>query len=347
MTEVNSESEGSEEIQARQDGETAHSLSPEDLKILKLFSPLYADLAGEDSFPRKRPLLAHYTSIEKLECIFRNNEVWFSNPLLMNDWEEVRFGLVHGANLFISSQEIRSACRSQARFDGLVRAFNFFYDNFSTIHLHDTYVFCLSEHSEEDNDGLLSMWRGYGANGAGGAIVFDTAKIVYREESPLLISNVHYETKERINWLEQRVREFAEILGKSDLPNDKLHLAAYYLFERFVLFALFTKHRGFHEEKEWRVVYLRERDPQKVFDPMISYWVGPSGMEPKLKLKVNPVPGMPETDIKLSEVVERIVLGPTASHPLAISAIYKMLDETGKSDLKNRVVISGIPFRSR
>jgi hypothetical protein len=35
---------------------------------------------------------------------------------------------------------------------------------------------------------------GYGGNGNGTAIVFDTAKIAAREESPLVIAHVHYGT---------------------------------------------------------------------------------------------------------------------------------------------------------
>jgi hypothetical protein len=68
---------------------------------------------------------------------------------------------------------------------------------------------------------------------------------------------------------------FAEILGKSNIPDDKLSIGSYYFFQRLKLFAIFTKHRGFKEENEWRVVYIRDRDKGKVFDKMFSYWVGP------------------------------------------------------------------------
>jgi hypothetical protein len=57
-----------------------------------------------------------------------------------------------------------------------------------------SYVFCLSEHAKDDTDGRLSMWRGYGGNGSGAAIVFDTAKIAAREEMSLVIRHVHYGT---------------------------------------------------------------------------------------------------------------------------------------------------------
>jgi hypothetical protein len=40
-------------------------------------------------FPQKRLLVAHYTTLEVLEKILGTNEIWFSNPLFMNDLEEV------------------------------------------------------------------------------------------------------------------------------------------------------------------------------------------------------------------------------------------------------------------
>jgi hypothetical protein len=51
----------------------------------------------------------------------------------------------------------------------------------------DTYIFCLSEYDEaNEKEGLLSMWRGYGQNGNGAALVFNPAKIV---EIPWIAAN--------------------------------------------------------------------------------------------------------------------------------------------------------------
>ena len=50
---------------------------------------------------------------------------------------------------------------------------------------------------------------------------------------------------------------------------------------------------------------------------MFSYWLEPRGVEPKLKLKIQPIPGLPETDVSLSQLVERLILGPSLSSPLA------------------------------
>ena len=56
--------------------------------IIKDFLPLFDDLLDPSSYPDNKPLLAHYTSIEILERIMTTDEVWFSNPLFMNDIEE-------------------------------------------------------------------------------------------------------------------------------------------------------------------------------------------------------------------------------------------------------------------
>ena len=112
-----------------------------DQEISKLFEPLFSDLQAGDSFPEKRPLLAHYTSIPVLEAILRNNEIWFSNPLFMNDMEEVRFGINTGANLFVTSAEIESACGNKQGFDPLKSSFNEYYNKFANEHVFDTYVF--------------------------------------------------------------------------------------------------------------------------------------------------------------------------------------------------------------
>jgi hypothetical protein len=228
----------------------------EDSDVIALFQPLYGDSHPENAFHIKKPLLAHYTTIQSLEKILMTNEVWFSNPLFMNDLEEVRFGIIQGNTLVMQSEEIAKACRTTERAAYFRHSFAHYFGEFDTHHVLNTYVFCMSEQDRDDNDGLLSMWRGYGANGNGVAIVFDTAQLRVLETSPLIINAVTYDTTEaRLAWLKSLLSRFIEVLGGLEIPNQKLHLAAYSLFERIKLFALFTKHHGFKEEREWRVVY--------------------------------------------------------------------------------------------
>jgi hypothetical protein len=316
-------------------------------QILGGFKSLYADLESEESFPLKRPLLAHYTSIEAFECIAKNNELWFSNPLYMNDLEELRFGIFEGSQLFSSSDVINAACGSDARAKILHDAFQHYLEKFSNEHALDIYVFCLSEHNENNTDGLLSMWRGYGGNGKGVSIVFDTKQLNAVPASALVLAQVAYASAaDRRRWLDSKIMEFAKLLTKNTIPDDKLYLAAWTMFERIKLFAIFTKHHGFSEEREWRAVYLKERDQSNILTPMLGYVIGLQGVEPRLKFKVAPVDGHTADDLSLSKIIYKIILGPSTSSPLAKMAFLRMLDSVGKPELKERVLASSIPFRA-
>jgi hypothetical protein len=199
----------------------------EDEALIGLFQSLYSDLRLEDAFHIKKPLLAHYTTIQVLEKILQTGEVWFSNPLFMNDLEEVRFGIIQGNDLVMQSEEIAKACKTAERATYFRHCFARYFGQFDMQHLLNTYVFCMSEHDPSDSDGLLSMWRGYGANGNGVAIVFDTSQLNVLESSPLTIAAVTYGTTEaRLTWLQELLSKFVKILSASDIPNEKLHVAA-------------------------------------------------------------------------------------------------------------------------
>jgi hypothetical protein len=67
-----------------------------DQELLQKFSPLFIDLDDFHYLLEKKPLLAHYTSIRVLESIMKSEEMWFSNPLFMNDLQEMGFGITKG-----------------------------------------------------------------------------------------------------------------------------------------------------------------------------------------------------------------------------------------------------------
>ncbi|MER2097341.1 MAG: DUF2971 domain-containing protein [Pseudomonas qingdaonensis] len=317
-----------------------------DEEIGGAFDSLWDDLQAEDSFPHKRPLLAHYTSIATLEGIMANDELWFSNPLFMNDLDEIRFGINESARVIRQSQEIKDSCGSKERYEIFQKVFESILGEFSNEHAFDIYVLCFSEHDETKDDGLLSMWRGYGGNGNGAAIIFDSKELNYNEESPFIVSNVVYASAvDRLEWIQRKCVEFAEILKSTDVPNDKLHIPIWHLFERMKIFSIFTKHIGFAEEREWRVVYMRERDSNRKLDEMLHYAVGRTGVEPKLKLKIKPVEGITTDDFSLEKIVGKIILGPTVSSPLAINAVRRMLEKLGKPEIAKRLTASTTPFR--
>ena len=313
-----------------------------------LWKTLYADLDEDETYPNKRPFLAHYTSLEALEGIVSTNQLWLSNPLFMNDLEEVRFGINHCARIFKEHSGIHSALGSDSRVEQFNQHYDYHIKHYEKEHLFNTYVFCLSEHDPEDYDGNLSMWRGYGGDGSGAAIIFDTNRIPEISNSPLRLAVVKYGSEEeRLTWFENAATRFADVVAELDLPDESLFHTAFLLFDSSVSYALFSKHIGFRDEKEWRVVYYNILDPAGKLKEFQNYSVTTRGIEPKLRVPLKHIEGITPENFSLDEVVDQILLGPSSSSELAIRSIEKMLDVHAKTELKNLIVPTTIPYRKK
>jgi len=317
----------------------------EDLKVFQHFNSLFDDFSYQDF--ATAPLLAHYTSIEVAEKILMENTIWLSNPLFMNDLEEIRFIILNGTQILQGSSEIKAACGNGDRYKTFRTHFDNLVNQFSNEHAVDTYIFCLSEYDEaSEKDGLLSMWRGYGANGNGVALVFDPKKIIEVPDSPLWIGKVDYLSRDkRIEWIGSLAKRFSDLFQSIDITDEQVGWAAIQLFERLKLFALFTKHLGFHEEREWRVVYLRNRDVAKALDKFFHYWIGPRGIEPKLMFEISSISGVSDPSLALENLFHKILIGPSVSSPIAKLMIQRMLQKCGKASLCEKVFASDIPYR--
>src|SRR5262249_18629266 len=118
----------------------------------------------------------------------------------------------------------------------------------------ETYLTCLSEHrAEEDTCGRLSMWRAYG--GTTGVAVVLNGDVMFAESNALGIysSPVNYYTEKQFNNNLAAIadamaknREFIIAAGKPAMMN--------MIFMFFLFSVICTKHPGFEEELEWRVV---------------------------------------------------------------------------------------------
>lgn len=293
----------------------------------------------------RKPLLAHYTTIEALEGICKNDELWFSNPLFMNDLEELRYGMNFGQNLVAQSKELAKACGSDHRLKTFQQAYSDYHSAFALKHALDVYVLCLSEHEGDDYDGRLSMWRAYGRNGTGVALVFNTTFVVERP-MPIFLLKVKYASdEERANWLHNRLNIVCDVLCSGSIPDDKVYMLAYIFFHLVKIFSIQFKNKGFLEENEWRVVYLSDLDTDKILHKYFDYLVGPRGVEPKLKLPLKPLPIPPVASWTFDAILDRIILGPTASSLLAQSSMQRMLEKIGKPTFAAKVFASKIPLR--
>ncbi len=315
-------------------------------ELIKTLMVLWNDIDPATVLRKNAPLLAHYTSVDALEKIIQSKEVWLSNPLNMNDYEEMRFGIGLGYQAFIQNKNIVNACGTRARHSLLKDYFSAHFNTLDREYAPNTYVLCFSEQTKDDYDGLLSMWRGYGANGNGVAIVIDGKKLPISDSSALQIGKVRYETKNnRVSIVNSIVNNFAKLLKQTNPSDDQLNIAADILLDRLTRFALFHKHNGFSEEKEWRIVYFRPRDRNKRFESRLDYAIGKNGITPKLKLKFSPSPGFLDENFNIMDIVDSILLGPSISNKLAELAVNRMLEKNGYQGGKEKVKLSTTPFR--
>lgn len=310
------------------------------------YSALWSDLDHDLLYPNLRPILAHYTSIKTFESIISNDEFWFSNPITMNDFEELVFGMNQGAYQFRSHEALRDACNDDDTHSKLIHFFDTLFNSYDEKYALDTYVLCFSNHEGVGDDGSLSMWRGYGQDGNGIAIVIDTGKIEPLNGSPLIIAPVEYATKEqRIAWIDKKLNELAEYLRNDEQDDDSLQYYAYIWIKRLISFSLFTKHTGFSEEREWRIVYRRDVDVVNALEPMLSYHADESGLQPRLKLPLREIPESVGYPMELEDLIQKIILGPTTSTVIARKALERMVKQRGKTSLTEKIVYSSIPFR--
>lgn len=317
---------------------------PSEIELVAQFNPLY------ERFQHQVPtdtLLAHYTSIQVMESILRNNEVWFSNPLFMNDMQEMRSGLDEGTRFFSNKELLLKAAGGDAkRADILQQLYFFYFRHFDEQQAIDTYIFCLTEHDSSHDDGLLSMWRGYGQHGNGAALIFDPSKLTPVPTSPLIFGKVSYVSDaQRTEQVHAMLNEWVALTERLALPDDKLHLAAYVAFSLVKTHALMTKHSGFSEENEWRVMYYPERDSTDALKQYLGYHIGDRGVEPKLKYKIEHLANVSAPDLALERILTRIILGPSLSSMLAKRSVERMLEVIGKPHFKESLRTSGIPLR--
>lgn len=316
-----------------------------ELALKKLDKALWEDHDMSLEFPEQKPLLAHYTSINNFDLILEEEELWLSNPLNMNDSNELMFGMRGGVTEFKKNKALMEVCGDQETHVRLLKAFDDCFKHFEDNYVLDTYMLCFSLHEEEDFDGSLSMWRGYGADGSGVSLVIDTNKITPNKESPITLRPVDYATaKEQTDWIKTNINALAKTIKDFEKTDKILKMVAEQWIERLKIYSLFTKHKGFEDEKEWRFVYLSDRDTEHRYSRMLGYYISPKGVEPKLKLKLEKIPSNDEK-LTLEKLIDRIILGPAASSELSARSLKRMLKIKSKPELTKKVYASTIPYR--
>lgn len=312
----------------------------------KMYGPYFMSIL-ERFLSKKIPrYLAHYTSVENLKNILTSRELWLSSPLLMNDKHELMHIVDQGVRNIMDSKEfetlINDATLHRNILAELAEKHKSYEDEIAT----NTFILSFSATHEGDVDGKLSMWRGYGAEGDGVAIVFDTEKMPTKSLSPLGFGEVGYQTQEQITL------EIADIISstgnvfKNWIHNDNsIKMLAFFFLTQLTVYSIFTKDNGFDEEAEVRLAYNPSQKTLDQISGFRTYSIGPDGISPRLRFSFEETPPInDEPPIPMHEAVHRIIIGPGMNHPAKKAGMKEMLRSI-EPELVSKMTASSIPYR--
>lgn len=290
--------------------------------------------------------LVHYTSAEAAVGIIRSKRIWMRNTTCMSDYSEVQHGFKILNNYFSDTQQKTAfvdaldVCVPGAAHEAIT-LFGQVWNDIQS----NTYIASISEHDDkEDLHGCLSMWRAFGGNAACVAIVIkvpwysggaQALKVFFSPVAYLREEEVHAVIHEVI----ENVRSNCDFLHSTD----RLFVVGT-VFNMLVAAVCCLKHEGFHEEREWRVIYAPSRSSSPLMEFSTQIIGGIPQIVYKLPLDMTVSEALAELDV--SHLFDRLIIGPSAYSWAMYQAFVAELKEAGVSDAEQRVFISGIPIRS-
>lgn len=221
-------------------------------KIRQIFFPYALSMTNA---VRERPSrFVYYTTAETACRILQNQELWLRSPSTMNDFLEVEHGIDCLKFAYHSESGKTFVKALDAIFPGLCEESVDYFEKWLPHIRQSTYITCFSEHlDEEDDHGRLSMWRAYGGK-AGVALVINGGVMFMENDAVgLIVSPVAYWSQQQVETHLAKITEHVaaeqEFIG--GLGRDYLTTI---VFQMFRSATLCTKHPGFAEEREWRVI---------------------------------------------------------------------------------------------
>jgi hypothetical protein len=319
-----------------------NTLAADTDRVERIFFPFMHRRTNELIAARAR--FAYYTTADTAVSILRSRQFWLRNTTAMNDYREVDHGFdcLNRAYKAKPGQRLRIAL--DASFPGLSEELEKYFNGWLDTIRHHTYMTCLSEHSDtEDQNGRLSMWRAYGGQ-AGVALVIN-GDILFRVNGDALgayASPVAYLDEHEFEAEFEKV--VAGIEEESDyvtsLGREKVRDIVFNML-RFAV--LCTKHPGFHEEREWRVVASPAMYPSKLQTQAVEVVRGTP--QPVLKINLQNHPDHGVVGLALPDLLDRLIVGPCEFPLVILSAFQRVLEEAGVPEPGKKVVVSGIPLR--
>ena len=287
----------------------------------------------------------HYTRADAAMRILETNEIWMRKTSCMNDFTEVEHGLTCLSKAYRGEAGDKFKAALNGIFDGISVEIEKLFNGLQPHLRADTYITCLSEHLDaEDGIGRLSMWRAHSGT-TGVALVVNSAPFFRLSLSDALKASLS-----PVAYLDDKAfeMEFAKIadgiIGNPEFVRAQGREAVTsYVFNAFKFASLCTKHPGFREEMEWRIIYTPTIEESTHLTKEIQV-IGDTP-QPIYKIPLQNVPEEGLVGIEIPELLERIIIGPT-EFPLAMyEAFETLLADAGVDDPASRIDVSDLPLR--
>lgn len=296
------------------------------------------------------PTLYHYTNALGLQGIIESQQLHATDINYLNDAEEhIHFCEKRLPELLDRMWENSSESEQTSIFKKGHRSEAEFKKNMQSVFsksIPDNHPFTVSfsiPREIDRDDGLLSQWRAYGHDG-GFAIEFSTEGLVRKLQSkrerfnyPYYIFSPAYYCREdepQEIFVEREVHERAFLTHLKDivLTNNINNFPP--LQEKLATLSILIKHRGFHEEQEFRMALLHPNPdipaPEKAA-PANPLRFRPGSLKPYIAL----------FEEKMGLPIQRVIVGPHPDKEKRKAAVKALLRQ---NHINAEVITSTIPY---
>jgi hypothetical protein len=291
--------------------------------------------------------LWHYTDFAGLKGIIESKSLWFTDYRSLNDTSEFKASKPFLCEI-IKDEII--AINKDIDIKILDLATKQIWEIFVEDKHPNAYLFCLCVHNNEftQENGLLSMWRGYGPNG-GYSLVFNKQNLIeflrvqatHSLKAQILDEKVEYPL-EIIDFsleLNKHLNTFKTFAKKEIIPScvdnfRNLNITFEY-YEAFLHLVTLIKHSGFNEENEYRIClfelgkdYIPEEEKNSAF-------------KKEIRKRGSNIVNYIERPIEIEGLVKKIIIGPQRDSKLKKELLEGYLLS---KDLNIEVKVSDIPY---
>ncbi|MBI1210338.1 MAG: DUF2971 domain-containing protein [Alphaproteobacteria bacterium] len=292
--------------------------------------------------------LLHYTKLNIFQKIVESKSIILFNPLTMNDRTEMLRGASFLAAMLTKDARAAKIINAiDAVLPGFTKEFFVFTDGRLHQDTFGSYVFCLSVPDPKHPTGLLSMWRAYGADGAGVCLAFNSEAIAAsynKVRLPVVLYPVRYEEREEFEVKVLDILALAASLAPLASARWKAGPAnvLWGVYQLLLIAVATHKHPGFAEEREWRAISFATFADDNA---LLTKEVFTSGSSARIGLRFDLEKYANLVGVTVDNLLPEVIIGPSDHQLAAADVAVHLLESLGVANAKTRVKFCRTPYR--